>query len=254
MRRLILMMMLLVGAAFLAACEPGTGNTTANRPANSANSANNATTAPAADAAAIETEIKKLANDGVASILKGDTAAVEKLWNDNYVFIAQDGTVTTKAQRIDAMKSGQSKLESLAYDDATKRWNVCLRTKDGHSETLVVNAVISAVGQLNRPRFPEIPGMDTFAGPSFHSARWDHECELEATRVAVIGTGASAIQFVPEIQPLVKKLHVFQRTAPWIVKRHDRPFAKIERDFFRRFPPSRFDDSLIESAWCLYLL
>jgi len=117
------MMMLVVGAAFLAACEPGTGNTTANRPANTANSANNASTAPAADAAAIETEIKKLANDGVASILKGDTAAVEKLWNDNYVFIAQDGTVTTKAQRIDAMKSGQSKLESLAYDEMSVRSN-----------------------------------------------------------------------------------------------------------------------------------
>ncbi len=116
-------MTLVAAAAFLAACEPGAGNTTANKPANTANAANNAATAPAADAAAIETEIKKLANDGVASILKGDTTAVEKLWNDNYVFIAQDGTVTTKAQRIDAMKSGQSKLESLAYDEMSVRSN-----------------------------------------------------------------------------------------------------------------------------------
>ena len=124
MRRLILMIMLMAAVAILAAScgDAGTSNT-ANKPANSANSANNATTAPAADAAAIETEIKKLANDGVASILKGDTAAVEKLWNDNYVFIAQDGTVTTKAQRIDAMKSGQSKLESLTYDEMSVRSN-----------------------------------------------------------------------------------------------------------------------------------
>src|SRR5688572_15112968 len=123
MRRLIIMMTLVAAAAFLAACEPGAGNTTANKPANTANAANNAATAHAADAAPIETEIKKMANDGVASILKGDTTAVEKLWNDNYVFIAQDGTVTTKAQRIDAMKSGQSKLESLAYDEMSVRSN-----------------------------------------------------------------------------------------------------------------------------------
>jgi len=123
MQRLILITVLVVAAAFLAACEPGAGNTAANKPANSANSANNASTAPAADAAAIETEIKKLANDGIASILKSDTAALEKLWADNYVFIAQDGTVSTKAQRIEGMKSGQSKIESLAYDEMSVRSN-----------------------------------------------------------------------------------------------------------------------------------
>jgi cation diffusion facilitator CzcD-associated flavoprotein CzcO len=70
----------------------------------------------------------------------------------------------------------------------------------------------------------------------FHSSRWDHRFELNGTRVAVIGTGASAIQFVPAIQPHVEKLYVFQRTAPWIVPRHDRPFAQLERQLFRRFP------------------
>ncbi len=122
MRRLILMILVAAVAIFATSCEPAATNT-ANKPANTSNTANNAATAPAADAAAIETEIKKLANDGVASILKGDTAAIEKLWNDKYVFIAQDGTVTTKAQRLDAMKSGQSKLESLAYDEMSVRSN-----------------------------------------------------------------------------------------------------------------------------------
>ena len=116
---------MLIAASFMAtSCAPpaaNTGNTAnaANKPAN--NSA--AATAPVADAAAIEAEVKKLANDGVASIIKGDIAAVDKLWADNYVFVAQDGTVSTKAQRIESMKSGQSKIESLSYDEMTVRSN-----------------------------------------------------------------------------------------------------------------------------------
>ncbi len=102
-----------------------------------------------------------------------------------------------------------------AWSEADLGWNVRVRTPDGGEETLAANAVISAVGQLNRPSFPDIKGRDSFAGPSFHSAEWDHSLDLSGKRVAVIGTGASAVQFIPEIAPVVGNLVVFQRTPPW---------------------------------------
>jgi 4-hydroxyacetophenone monooxygenase len=98
-------------------------------------------------------------------------------------------------------------------DDA--QWQVRVRTKGGIEEALVANAVVSAVGQLNRPSWPDIPGRDSFAGPSFHSAQWDHTVDLRDKRVGVIGTGASAVQFIPEIAAEVADLLVFQRTPPW---------------------------------------
>lgn len=106
-------------------------------------------------------------------------------------------------------------VESLAWDEARGLWRVELRTKDGGRETLEAQAVISAVGQLNRPRYPQIEGVGTFEGPAFHSAEWRHDVDLAGKRVAVIGTGASAFQFVPEIAPKVAQLKVFQRTPPW---------------------------------------
>ncbi len=98
-------------------------------------------------------------------------------------------------------------------DDGT--WTVRVKPASGKEESLVANAVVSAVGQLNRPSYPDIPGRDTFGGPSFHSARWNHDLDLRGKRVAVIGTGASAVQFIPEIAPVVGELLVFQRTPPW---------------------------------------
>ena len=83
--------------------------------------------------------------------------------------------------------------------------------KDGRTETVEANAVITAVGQLNKPRMPQIEGLGTFEGPAFHSAEWRHAVDLAGKRVAVIGTGASAYQFVPEIAPNVAALKVFQR-------------------------------------------
>jgi cation diffusion facilitator CzcD-associated flavoprotein CzcO len=96
--------------------------------------------------------------------------------------------------------------------------------------------LVAAAGSLSEPKLPKLTGLENFKGTVFHSSRWDHQFDLTGRRVAVIGTGASAIQFVPAIQPLVRKLHVFQRTAPWIVPRHDRPLANVERQIFRRFP------------------
>jgi ketosteroid isomerase-like protein len=138
-------MMVALAGMLTAACEPGASNTTANRPANAGNSANNAATAPAADAAAIESDVKKLANEQVAAILKNDTAALERLWGDNYVFISQDGTTQTKAQRIDAMRSGQSKIESLSYDEMTVRSN-----PEGNGAVLIGRATVKGTN-MSKP-------------------------------------------------------------------------------------------------------
>lgn len=123
MKKLILLTTLAGLAMMFTGCPaPAANNAAANKPANAANAANTAT-APAADAAAIETAIKKLANDHIAAVLKNDTAAMEKLWADNYIFISQDGAVSTKAQRIESMKSGASKIDSLTYDEMSVRSN-----------------------------------------------------------------------------------------------------------------------------------
>ncbi len=110
----------------------------------------------------------------------------------------------------------RTEVASMAFDEKRCVWTLRLRTPDGE-QMLEANAVISATGQLNRPRFPDIPGRERFAGPSFHSAQWDHTVDLTGKRVAVIGTGASACQFVPAIAPEVAELTVFQRTPTWFV-------------------------------------
>src|SRR5262249_36904983 len=102
-------------------------------------------------------------------------------------------------------------------DETTSRWTLRLRDAAGRESTMEAHAVISAVGQLNRPKMPAIPGIGTFAGPAFHSARWEHQHELAAKRIAVVGTGASAFQIVPELAKIAGRLLVFQRSAPWMV-------------------------------------
>jgi len=104
---------------------------------------------------------------------------------------------------------------SATWSDEDLRWTLRVRTPDGNEQSIEAQAVISAVGQLNRPSLPDIKGRDSFAGPSFHSARWDHSVELRGKRVAVIGTGASAAQLIPEIATVVDELLVFQRTPAW---------------------------------------
>ena len=109
-----------------------------------------------------------------------------------------------------------TEVVSARWQDDTARWSVRLRRADGGLEDLEANVVISAVGQLNRPKLPDIPGRESFAGASLHSAEWEEGTELAGKRVAVIGTGASAFQIVPTIADEVARLTVFQRTAPWM--------------------------------------
>jgi 4-hydroxyacetophenone monooxygenase len=108
-----------------------------------------------------------------------------------------------------------TEVVSVTFDDERASWSLRLRAPNGAEETLDAQAVVSAVGQLNRPHMPEIAGMNAFEGPSFHSARWDHDLDLRDKRVAVIGTGASAVQFVPEVAKEVAHLDVYQRTPAW---------------------------------------
>ena len=106
----------------------------------------------------------------------------------------------------------QTEVEGAVFDEDRAVWRVTIK---GSGEILEARILITAVGQLNRPRFPDIQGIETFQGPAFHSARWRRDVDLSGKRVAVIGTGASAFQFVPRIAPEVGHLDVFQRTPPW---------------------------------------
>src|SRR3954454_10188639 len=101
---------------------------------------------------------------------------------------------------------------------------------------VTAKVLVSAAGPLVEPKLPDFPGLETFSGPAFHSARWDHSVSLKGKRVAAIGTGASAIQFVPKIAREVEQLHVFQRTPPWVMPHSSRPITRTERRLFRLFP------------------
>jgi len=148
-------------------------------------------------------------------------------WSSSY---SPQPEIQTYIQKV-ARRSGtldrfvfDTTVEGAEWDDAEQRWTV--RTSGG---TWSARTVIVGAGGLSEPKLPEIEGIDTFQGELFHSARWDHSLDLTGKRVAVIGTGASAIQIVPELQKVVGSLDVYQRTAPWVIPRHDRTYGPLER-------------------------
>ncbi len=113
-----------------------------------------------------------------------------------------------------------TEVTHAGWDDTAQQWVVSWQgtgSRHGEQGQLRVDALVSATGQLNRPLFPDIPGVGDFAGPSFHSARWDHTVDLDGRRVAVIGTGASAVQFIPHVAEQASHTTVFQRTPPWVL-------------------------------------
>ena len=126
-------------------------------------------------------------------------------------------------------------IERMDWDDNARRWNV-EAVRDGELHGYRPHAVVSAAGALHLPSYPHIPGAAGFGGTSFHSARWDHSCDLAGRRVAVIGTGASAIQFVPRVAEQASRLTVFQRTPPWIHPRPDVEIPARMRAAFRKAP------------------
>ncbi|GAB2564046.1 flavin-containing monooxygenase [Nocardia heshunensis] len=149
--------------------------------------------------------------------------------------------LTEKYGLLDRIRFG-SEVTAAEFDDATGQWTV--RIADGTE--LTADIVVSAVGQLSRPSVPNIPGADSFSGDTFHSADWDHGVDLRGKRVAVIGTGASAIQFVPAIQPDVAALTLFQRSATWILPKPDTDYGPLRQALFDRVPPVLLAERL---AW-----
>jgi cation diffusion facilitator CzcD-associated flavoprotein CzcO len=125
-------------------------------------------------------------------------------------------------------------VRGAAWDDAAQRWRI-----DTGRGPLTARVLVMASGALSDPVIPPLEGVERFRGVAFHSAHWDHSFDLAGKRVAVIGTGASAIQFVPAIQPVVARLHLFQRTPPWVIPRHEREIGGLAHGVFRRVPAAQ---------------
>ena len=148
-------------------------------------------------------------------------------------------------QRV-ARKSGtldrfsfHTALEDARWDDEARLWRSRITGPDGEREITSTTLIVGA-GALSEPKLPDIDGIDGFQGHLFHSAQWDHDVDLAGRRVAIIGTGASAIQIIPEVQRVLAQtgghLDVYQRTAPWVIPRADRAYTRLERLLMRRLP------------------
>jgi len=123
-------------------------------------------------------------------------------------------------------------VESARWSEQRRHWELV----DGRGRRWTADVLVSAIGGLSRPNWPDIPGLDTFGGPIFHSQQWDDDVDLSDRRVAVVGSGASAAQFVPAIAPRVRRLDVYQRTPHWILPRPDRAISAATRRLYRRAP------------------
>jgi 4-hydroxyacetophenone monooxygenase len=139
-------------------------------------------------------------------------------WNH---FFAKGDDIEAYIQR-NADKNGvrenirfNEEVLSCHWDEKALVWHAEIRRKDGSTYPLTANAVVGAIGQLNRPKLPALPGLDSFAGPAFHTARWDHSVDYAGKRVGMIGTGASGMQVGPAIAPVVDNLTIFQRSPHW---------------------------------------
>jgi len=139
--------------------------------------------------------------------------------------------VVEKWKLRDYMRLGTEIVEAR-FEEEAGRWTLTT----GDDETLRARVVVSGVGGLVDPSYPDIKGIESFGGEIFHTARWNHEYDLVGRKVAVIGTGASAVQVVPSIAPEAEKLTVFQRTAAWVVPKNDKRYSAAEKRRFARFP------------------
>ncbi|KDN23064.1 flavin-containing monooxygenase [Amycolatopsis rifamycinica] len=142
--------------------------------------------------------------------------------------------VTDKHDLRRFIRFGQE-MTGARWDAEENRWHVATRGGD----EFTAPALVAGVGALHLPMVPELPGIEQFAGPAYHSARWRHDVDLKGKKVAVIGTGASAVQFVPKIAPEVAELTLFQRTPPWIMPKADHEMSGRTRALFKAFPPAQ---------------
>ena len=133
-----------------------------------------------------------------------------------------------------------TEVAKASFDEAQGVWAITL-TND---ETIFARILITATGQLNQPAYPKMPGIDAFKGAHFHSARWDHSVDLKGKTVAVIGTGASAIQFVPEVAKVAGKVMLFQRSAAHVLAKPDRAYTEREHRILKKFPITQTLDRL----------
>ncbi len=127
-----------------------------------------------------------------------------------------------------------TEMLAARWDEASATWTV--ETSRG---TVVCDVLVLGSGGLSEPSVPSLPGLERFAGTTFHSATWDHDHDLAGERVAVVGTGASAIQFVPHVQQRAAQVTLFQRTAPWVMPRRDRAISRAERRLYRAVPAAQ---------------
>ncbi len=137
------------------------------------------------------------------------------------------------SEQFDIKKNIQfdTELSQASWDNEQCLWQ--FKTSQG---TYFAKTAIFATGPLTEPQIPQLDGLDSFTGEMFHSARWNHDYDLNGKRIAVIGTGASAIQFIPQIQPLAKQLYVFQRTAPWVIPKPDMPLGEWSKSMVAQYP------------------
>lgn len=126
----------------------------------------------------------------------------------------------------------RTRVVQARFDEARGLWRA---TTDG-GETLEARVLVSCVGTFGRPQLPDVPGLETFTGPKLHSAHWDHAVDLAGRRVAVVGTGASAVQVVPKLARVASKLTLFQRTPAWVPPKPDRAIGPLERALYERVP------------------
>lgn len=136
---------------------------------------------------------------------------------------------------IDAHIKYGTRITAARFDETTNSWRLTSAT----GERFTAQALVLGTGPLNKPVIPDIPGLATFAGKQFHSGAWDHTVGLQDRRVAVIGTGASAIQIVPAIAASVRQLYLLQRTPPWVMPRFERAISRVEKRLYRALPPLR---------------
>jgi cation diffusion facilitator CzcD-associated flavoprotein CzcO len=170
----------------------------------------------------------------VPSHLYSFSFALNPNWSETYSpqpeIQAYLGRVAADFGVTDRIRFGHEVLDARWVDE-TARWQIATSAGDHTADVLIL-----ASGPLAEPAFPDLPGADRFQGSAFHSARWRDEHDLSGRRVVLIGTGASAIQIVPAIQPAVEHLTVFQRTAPWVLPHNNRRITDLERRIYRRMP------------------
>jgi cyclohexanone monooxygenase len=130
-------------------------------------------------------------------------------------------------------------VTSADWDEDAQQWQVTTESGSGERRTVTARTLLVGAGGLSEPRLPDIDGIEDFQGEIFHSARWNHDVDLTGKRVAIIGTGASAIQIIPELQKAVGHLDVYQRTAPYVIPRNDRKYTRVERFLLKRVPALR---------------